>query len=243
MTKKVLLIIVEGQTEQVILEDYLDAHFANSTIRFDVQREDMLTKWDKHKRVPNIKNSVVQAIQSYLEKYKFLAKDLTAVVHITDADGCFIAPEYVKVDESIKQNLFYTEDAILVKSAKRKEQIEQRNEMKAKNAKILIAHDHFSIQRLQVPYQLFYFSTNLEHVLWDERNEIATEKIQKADAFIENLSGTIEDYLKAYVPVDAMLPYKEKMRKSWGHLMEGCHSLQRGTNVPLLFDMIKTDEQ
>lgn len=94
-----------------------------------------------------------------------------------------------------------------------------------------------------MPYQLFYFSTNLEHVLWDERNEIATEKIQKADAFIENLSGTIEDYLKAYVPVDAMLPYKEKMRKSWGHLMEGCHSLQRGTNVPLLFDMIKTDEQ
>ena len=62
---------MEGQTEQIILEDYLDAHFANSTIRFDVQREDILTKWDAHKRIPNIKNSVVRVIQSYLQKYKF----------------------------------------------------------------------------------------------------------------------------------------------------------------------------
>gem|GEM_PF-4771801 len=42
MTKKVLLIIVEGQTEQIILEDYLDAYFENATIRFDVQREVVL---------------------------------------------------------------------------------------------------------------------------------------------------------------------------------------------------------
>ncbi|MFU8649597.1 hypothetical protein ACNA06_20095 [Lysinibacillus sp. RSDA_15] len=243
MTKKVLLIIVEGQTEQIILEDYLDAYFANATIRFDVQREDVLTKWDAHKRIPNIKNSVIRVIQSYLEKYKFLAKDLTAVVHITDADGCFIAPECVQIDEKIEQKLFYTEEAILVKSNKRKEQIEQRNEMKARNVRILIANDHFSINRLKVPYQLFYFSTNLEHVLWDERNEIPTEKIHKADEFIENLSGTIEDYLKAYLPVDTELPYREKMKKSWSYLMEGSHSLQRGTNVPLLFEMIKTDVQ
>jgi len=115
--------------------------------------------------------------------------------------------------------------------------------MKARNVRILIANDHFSINRLKVPYQLFYFSTNLEHVLWDERNEIPTEKIHKADEFIENLSGTIEEYLKAYLPVDAELPYREKMKKSWSFLMEGSHSLQRGTNVPLLFEMIKTNVQ
>ena len=66
-----------------------------------------------------------------------------------------------------------------MKSDKRKQQIEQRNDMKAKNARILIANDHFSINRMKVPYQLFYFSTNLEHVLWNERNEIPTEKCKK----------------------------------------------------------------
>ncbi len=182
-------------------------------------------------------------IQSYLEKYKFLPNDLTAVVHITDADGCFIAPECVKVDERIEQNLFYTEDAILVKSDKRKEQIEQRNDMKAKNARILIANDHFSINRMKVPYQLFYFSTNLEHVLWNERNEIPTEKIQKADEFMDNLTCTIEEYLSTYLPVSSELSYREKIKKSWSFLMEGCHSLHRGTNLPLLFQMIKTDVQ
>lgn len=243
MTKKILLIIVEGQTEQIVLEDYLDEYFANSMIRFDVQREDILTKWDANKRIPNIKNSVVKVIQSYLNKYKFLAKDLTAIVHITDADGCFIAPEFVKVKEDIEQNLFYTEDAILVNSDKRKEQIEQRNEMKANNARILVANDHFSINRLKVPYQLFYFSTNLEHVLWNERNEIPTEKVHKADNFMENLTGTIEEYLSEFLPVSQELPYREKMKKSWAFLMDDCHSLQRGTNVPLLFEMIKSDVQ
>ena len=115
----------------------------------------------------------------------------------------------------IEQNLFYTEDAILVKSEKRKEQIEQRNEMKASNAKILMANDHFSIHRLRIPYQLFYFSTNLEHVLWNERNEIATEKVQKADEFMESLSSSIEEFLKEYLPVNPELPYKEKMKMSW----------------------------
>ncbi len=52
MTRKVLLVIVEGQTEQIILEDFLDEHFSDSTIRFDVQREDILTKWDAKKENP-----------------------------------------------------------------------------------------------------------------------------------------------------------------------------------------------
>jgi len=147
------------------------------------------------------------------------------------------------VKEDIEQNLFYTEDAILVNSDKRKEQIEQRNEMKANNARILVANDHFSINRLKVPYQLFYFSTNLEHVLWNERNEIPTEKVHKADNFMENLTSTIEEYLSEFLPVSQELPYREKMKKSWAFLVDDCHSLQRGTNVPLLFEMIKSDVQ
>ncbi len=241
MTKKVLLVIVEGQTEQIILEDFLDEHFADSTIRFDVQREDILTKWDAKKRIPNIKNSVSRVIHNYLEKYKFLAKDLSAVIHITDADGCFIAPEFVKINADIEQNLYYTEDAIFVKTERRKEQIEQRNEMKANNVKILLANDHFSIERLKVPYQLFYFATNLEHVLWNERNEVATEKVLKADEFMEDLSGSIKEYLLEFLHVDTALSYREKMKESWTYLTKGCNSLQRSTNVPLLFEMITSN--
>jgi len=241
MTKKVLLVIVEGHTEQIILEDFLDEYFANSTIRFDVQREDILTKWDAKKRIPNIKNSVSRVVHNYLAKYKFLAKDLSAVIHITDADGCFIAPEFVKIKADMEQNLYYTEDAILVKTEKRKEQIEQRNEMKANNVKILLAHDHFSINRLSVPYQLFYFATNLEHVLWNERNEVAVEKVQKADEFMDNLSGSIREYLMEFLPVDTALSYREKMKESWAYLTKDCNSLQRGTNVPLLFEMITSN--
>jgi len=106
-----------------------------------------------------------------------------------------------------------------------------------------VANDHFSINRLKVPYQLFYFSTNLEHVLWNERNEIPTEKVHKADNFMENLTSTIEEYLSEFLPVSQELPYREKMKKSWAFLMDDCHSLQRGTNVPLLFEMIKSDVQ
>ncbi|MEG0258428.1 MAG: hypothetical protein RR595_07360 [Lysinibacillus sp.] len=241
MTKKVILVVVEGETEQIILFDFLDEYFAQSEVRFDVQRGDMLSSWGKANA--NIKNTVGQVINKYLEKNKFLPQDLLAVVHITDADGCFIPHEYVKVSDDLTDALIYAEDGILVATTTKKQHIEDRNTLKAKNIKILSPIEFFTLRKRRIPYQLFYFSTNLEHVLWDERNERRDEKVDKADDFIETLECSIEDYLKKYLYIDGQTTYEEKMKSSWAHVMEDLNSLQRSTNVPLLMDMIEQVQQ
>lgn len=239
MTKKVILVVVEGETEQVILYDYLDTYFAESEVRFDVQRGDLLTKWEGTKKVTNIKNTVGQVIKHYLEKNKFLPKDLLAVVQVTDADGCFIANEQVKVNTEIKESIFYDETEILVNSEKKKEAIEERNTLKAQNIKILATSESFTLKKIPVPYQLFYFSTNLEHVLWGERNEEPTGKVSKADEFMDTLTVSIEDYLRQYLRTNKDHSYVEQIEESWAYLMQDCNSLQRSTNVPLLVEMVK----
>lgn len=239
MTKKVILVVVEGETEQVILYDYLDMYFAESEVRFDVQRGDILTKWEGNKKTTNIKKTVGQVISRYLEKNKFLPKDLLAVVQITDADGCFIPLEQVKVSTNIKGSIFYDETEILVESAKKKEAIEERNTLKAQNIKILATSESFTLKKKSVPYQLFYFSTNLEHVLWGERNEEPVGKVSKADEFIETLSCSIEEYLRQYLHVNKDNSYDEQIEESWSYIMQDCNSLKRSTNVPLLVEMVE----
>ncbi|KOS67162.1 hypothetical protein AEA09_15040 [Lysinibacillus contaminans] len=239
MTKKVILVVVEGETEQIILYDYLDMYFAESEVRFDVQRGDILTKWEGTKKTTNIKNTVGQVISRYLEKNKFLPKDLLAIVQITDADGCFIPHEHVKVSADVKGSIFYDETEILVGSTKKKEAIEARNTLKAQNIKILATSESFTLKKNHVPYQLFYFSTNLEHVLWGERNEEAVGKVSKADEFIETLSCSIEEYLRPFLHVNEGNTYDEKLEESWAYVMQDCNSLQRSTNVPLLVEMVE----
>ena len=243
MTKKVILVVVEGETEQIILYDYLDAYFAQSEVRFDVQRGDILTKWEGTKKPTNIKNTVGQVINRYLEKNKFLPKDLLAIVHITDADGCFIPPEHVKVSADVSGTVFYDETEILVGSTKKKEAIEARNTLKAQNIKTLATSQSFTLKKNPVPYQLFYFSTNLEHVLWGERNEAGIGKAHKADEFIETLSCSIEEYLRPFLHVDKGNSYDEKLEASWAYVMQDCNSLQRSTNVPLLVEMVEQIQQ
>ena len=72
MTKKVILLIVEGPTEETVFYDFLEQRFHHSEVRIDVQYGDVLTALSKQ----TIKNSVGELIKNYLTKYKLLAKDL-----------------------------------------------------------------------------------------------------------------------------------------------------------------------
>ena len=95
------------------------------------------------------------------------------------------------------------------------------------------------INKISVPYQLFYFSTNLDHVLWDERNAVKEEKLDKAEEFLENLKEPIETFLWRFLALEQGLSYEDKVKTSWDQLMDELNSLQRSTNMPLMFEMIE----
>lgn len=243
MSKKVLLVIVEGRTEETILYDYLVERFKKLNVYFDIQRGDILSDWESKRVNRNIKNAIGNKIRGYLEKRKFLPTDLIAVLHITDSDGCFIPNEQVVIKSSQKEEKIYTDDRIIVRNAEKKKDIENRNAYKSSNIKELIYYNSFNLKGTKVSYQLFYFSTNIDHVLWDERNEIKDAKLDKAERFIESLDGSIEDFLFNFFEIGVASTYIEKVKYSWEYIMQHVNSLKRVSNVPLLFELIASLEE
>ncbi|MEO4055502.1 hypothetical protein [Solibacillus sp. CAU 1738] len=236
MTKKVILVIVEGQTEQEVFNDYLEERFSNADVRIAVQYGDVLSAWNRKKEP--LKKRIGQVIKEYLAKYKLLARDLLTIVHITDTDGCFVDAMHVIIDQEKTSGHMYTDEAIYVVNEKKKNDIENRNELKARHIRTLAKDPLFKVNSVSVPYQLFYFSINLDHVLWDERNAKREMKLEKAETFLENLTEPLEQFFKTCSSINFTLPYEEKYETSWNQLMMEENSLQRDTNVSLLFEWV-----
>lgn len=234
MTKKVVLVLVEGEAEETVLTEYLEEVFGDQEVFIDVQNGDVLADWNQDK---NVKNAIGDVIKAYLKKTKFRASDLKWVFQITDSDGVFIPSDCVKVDE--QKGLFYDESDIFVSDAQKKRQIEQRNEKKAKNMKVLSTTSHFNLERVKIPYNIYYFSTNLDHVLWDERNELQHQKTRKAEQFIETLECTLEEFLWTYSAISQDELTEQAYKESWTYLSEEFNSLKRVTNVTLLFELAR----
>lgn len=238
MTKKVVLVLVEGDAEETVLTEYLEDVFGAEEVFIDVQYGDVLTDWQRDK---NIKNTIGDVIKAYLRKNKFEPSDLKWVFQVTDSDGAFIPNENVIVNAQVEDEIFYDESVIQVCNEYKKTQIEHRNEQKAKNIKILSTTNQFNLGRVKIPYKIYYFSTNLDHVLWDERNEVQQKKIRKAENFIDHLEVTLEEFLWQYSAIKEDEISDKSYKESWSQLSDETNSLKRLTNITLLFELARYD--
>ena len=83
---------------------------------------------------------------------------------------------------------------------------------------------------------MYYFSRNLEHVLFKEPNPEKVRKFPEVERFIDQLEIPIEDFLQESMPMlNGVDPYIE----SWERISERTASLQQYSNVPLLFEFVK----
>src|SRR5690606_3771385 len=106
---------------------------------------------------------------------KFKPKDILAVLHIIDTDGSFISNDKVVVDEMQGVLTWYKEDCISVASEKQRQNIIIRNENRSRNIKIMYSVN--SILPNEFTYRMYYFSRNLEHVIFNEPNPKADTKL------------------------------------------------------------------
>ncbi len=257
MTKKVIIVIVEGDSDESFLIGRLREKYRNYEIRFDVQHGDIMYNYSSKNGIKIIVGDAVKAIVS---KRKYTVNDVIAVVHVMDTDGCLISESSIKIGETFGTRTFYRDDCILVSDKNQKDNIAERNQDRSKN--ILIMNSVTAILGNAYDYQLYYFSRNLEHVVFNEPNPNKDGKCDHIDDFIENLDMPIEQYLRPYLPEIDRLGYSEKVddsekvdyskdvdysrsvnyhqryRESWEFIEEGINSLKRYTNVPLLFEYL-----
>lgn len=133
----------------------------DSSIKFIVMLSDITSDFNSTKN--NIVSKIGKEISIFLAKNpQYTKKDILGLVHVTDADGCFVADSIVIEDKNINKNEYY-HDRILCKE-KLKYLVFKNN--KAENLKVLSKVNEISLEsKYKVPYSIYYMSCNLDHVL------------------------------------------------------------------------------
>ena len=223
--KKVVLFIVEGVTDRESLELLLtELVQANNQIIFQVVGGDITS--DRGVTNTNVKSKIIDIIKDG-GKRKFKPNDYREIIHLVDMDAAFISEKNIHEDDTLNR-FSYKDDGIY---SSNREAIIRRNDRKKKILNLLMSTR--KVYRT-VPYRVFYFSCNLEHVLHNEREVDDSLKIKYAedfqDKYIDNLYGFVELLCHSEFTV------KEEYKESWDFIKQDNNSIKRFTNFNIFLD-------
>lgn len=221
--KKVVLFIVEGTTDRESLEILLQEIIeAKREVVFKVVGGDITS--NKGVNSDNIKNKINNIIKDG-GKQKFKPSDYLEVIHLVDTDAVFISEKNIYKDKSLNK-FVYKEDGIYAKYIER---VIERNTQKKNMLNLLSKLNNIYGS---VPYRIFYFSCNLEHVLYNEMGVRDRVKMRYAeefqDKYIDDIDGFIDFICNSDFTVDKS--YKE----SWEFIKKDNNSIKRFTNFNIL---------
>lgn len=234
-TKKIILFILEGTSDKESLDILLEDYLKQFQLKYKIVRGDITTH--NHIGPENAIKAIKTCIDEVIDGSIIKKDDIERIIHIVDTDGVFIPDEYIYFDPKAisiryENSGIYTQDVAMVK---------RRNDEKRRVISKLI--DTKSIKKSEygkstlIPYQIYYFSCNLEHVLHNQMNTADEEKMRLADEFVDNYIDDNEGFISflcdASFSVD--LPYKD----SWKFIIEEKHSLERYTNLCIFLNEYK----
>ena len=221
--KKVMLFIVEGQTDETSLSTVLNKIFSSSTVKFHVIHGDILTQGFTSQ--DRIVRAVWEQVRGFMGTI-YKKTDICKIIHLTDMDGVFIPDEAVVFDQTMKreERPYYTDTEIRTPN---REGVIDRNARKRNNI------DRLSAKRSigGIPYSLYYFSLNLDHVLHGQRNLSDWEKIQYAEDFDRQYGDDPEAFI--HFMRDSAFSVCGDYRESWAFIRAEMHSLSQYSNFGL----------
>lgn len=229
--KKVILFIVEGITDQSALEPIMKNILKekDDKIKFRMLHKDITSHKDS--KTNNIKKKLGEEINKYLDTYKLKRKDIREVVHLIDTDGAFV-PD-TNIEEKNEGEIEYTEDKIKVKDISN---LKERNKRKTEIIKLLYKTDQ--ICKI-IPYKIYYFSRNREHVLNNKEGTITEEeKNVIADEFSEEYENNIEEFYKFMCCSSGDVG--DEYEASWEFIMKGTNSLKKYHNFHIYLQLLRT---
>ena len=235
--KKVVLFIVEGPTDEDAFSSVMKKLHARQQVVFLVIHGDITADRDVNAR--NALTAVNQKIKELMRKYGLHRTDLLKIIHLVDMDGAYVPEAAIRYGDTDK--LVYGLDEICAPKGNR---IAERNRNKASVMnRLCTSHEIAS-----VPYGLYYLSRNMEHVLFDDMDDLLDEqKMEYADAFAdrygEDPMGFVSFMSKSAFAVPG------SYRETWLFIKEGTNSLHRWSNLHLALpetgaeDRLKDAEQ
>lgn len=233
-TKKVLLFVVEGPSEELAFGVLFSRLFADQRVMFDVVHGDITTRHSyrggtRRGGEPNARNRLQDQIVQHIARQPYEWKDLLRIVHIVDTDGALVDDSCVKEQSGI-QGVRY---AAAHMTTGDKPSICDRNRRKRKALAQLCSCDALTYQGRQVPYSVYYLSRNMEHALHDRIDDVDDkEKELLARRFqmrFKNDLGGFSEFL-----LSEELAVAGGYADTWSYIGEECHSLERHSNLHLV---------
>lgn len=226
-TKKIILFILEGSSDKesldILLEDYLNRF----RLKYKIVRGDITTHHHigPEEAIKAIKTCIDEVVDGRIIK----KDDIERIVHIVDTDGVFVPDEKLYFDPEATSIRYehtgiYTQDVEMVK---RRNDEKRRVIRKLLNTKSIKKTEYG--RSTEIPYQIYYFSCNLEHVLHNQRNAVVEDKMKLASDFVDTYIDDNEGFI-AFM-CDSIFSVNRTYLESWKFIMEDDHSLKRYTNV------------
>lgn len=172
----------------------------------------------------NVVSKIGNIVKAYAER-RFKSTDFSRIIHIADTDGAFIPDSAIVEDSSIDRPLY----SITQIRTRKKEGGVIRNRCKRENLNRLSS----TTKVWNIPYQIYYMSCNLDHVLHGILNCTDAQKERNALTFAKKYRNDISGFLRFICESDFSV--MNSYQKSWQYIREGLHSLERHTNLGLCF--------
>lgn len=257
--RQVVLIIIEGQSEEnalsVALSELFEAKYGEDTIVLFAKRlNDDGTKGGDITSLRGAVPGKIEMLLNYttvmpcISENNLMPKYVTEIIHIIDTDGAFIPDDvvtYHACEDGIRHHIYEktgirTDDVV---------GMIERNHRKSQNILSLLGYHatgfpiinycdtghgkKATTKPIVVPYTVYYFSCNLDHFTTNDPNLDPYLKILRADEFGREYGNDLESFKKFIMHDDGRS--KEDYLESWNYIQKGLNSLQRHTNINLIF--------
>lgn len=227
MDKKIILLLVEGPTDEEALALIYSKLVNKHDLVFDVLHTDITA--DEGMTVKYIEEKILLEVEKYLIKNPFLhRKDILKLVQIIDTDGAFVSSSNIKQSQSGKTEYFDTHIAAKDKNRLTRRNISKRN---------IVYHLFHAAKIEEFTYEIYFFSRNLEHVLHNLSQDLTDEeKEDLAFDIADRYSRNPEEFLK-------FLYNKEfhvdgSYWETWDFIMRDDNSLKRYSNMAVFFERL-----
>ncbi|MEG0857526.1 MAG: hypothetical protein RSG52_13720 [Terrisporobacter sp.] len=223
-TKKIVLFIVEGITDEMSLSLILSKLVADSRVQFHIINQDITA--DFNSNCQNIIRKIHGEVKKFLLQNNGLRKtDIKEIIHLVDTDGTFIEGNSVIEDINYKKTFY---DSNCIKTNKR-DLILSRNERKSSILNKLYQTNDVG----GIPYRVYFFSCNLEHVLHNSPNTFFDRKSSYSYDFVDKYVGKEKEFVSFLS--DNSFTVKGDYKNTWQFIKEDTNSLNRHCNFHLFF--------
>lgn len=227
--KKIILFFVEGYHDRIEIQSILNMPlFDDFRKKYRVEYIESIgdITSDYRHTVDNIVSIIELEIKRWIKNTNGIVRsDIAMVIQLIDTDGAFVPESQVVFGDTLDP--IYENSRIVTNNVN---SICKRNASKSKKIRRLLIKKNL----YNIPFELFFVSCNMEHVMYDKPNATKGDKHKYQTYFVYDCAHD-DDFLYTNFLSDnckSTSTYNE----SWDWIQEGTNSLSRHTNFNLFLE-------